>query len=49
MLPDADPIYLRNQARVLVQRPEGELEEFIANAIENPDYPSMKEYLKYVS
>lgn len=48
MLPNADPIYLRNQARVLVQRPDGELEEFIADAIEKHDYPSMKEYLRYV-
>ncbi|EFA00239.2 hypothetical protein TcasGA2_TC003067 [Tribolium castaneum] len=46
MLPNADPIYLRNQARVLVNRPTGELEQFIENAIQENNYPTMQEYLK---
>ncbi|XP_063911095.1 E3 ubiquitin-protein ligase RNF216-like [Zophobas morio] len=45
MLPNADPNYLRNQARVLVNRPPGELAQFIENAIEKNDYPTMQDYL----
>jgi hypothetical protein len=45
MLPDADPIYLRNQARVLSVRPMEYYEEFLKNAIEKGDYPSMQDYL----
>ena len=48
MLPNADPNYLRNQARVLVNRPPGELAQFIENAIEKNDYPTMQDYLMYV-
>ncbi|XP_068918391.1 E3 ubiquitin-protein ligase RNF216-like [Tenebrio molitor] len=45
MLPNADPIYLRNQSRVLATRPPEDLDEFIENAIEKSDYPTMQEYL----
>jgi hypothetical protein len=48
MLPDADPIYLRNQARVLSVRPMEYYEEFLKNAIEKGDYPSMQDYLMWV-
>jgi hypothetical protein len=48
MLPNADPIYLRNQSRVLATRPPEDLDGFIENAIEKSDYPTMQEYLVYV-
>jgi hypothetical protein len=48
MLPNADPIYLRNQSRVLATRPPEDLDQFIENAIEKSDYPTMQEYLVYV-
>lgn len=47
MLPNADPTYLKNQARVLVERPVTDLEEFIEKAIQDNNYPTMQEYLKY--
>ncbi|XP_064211571.1 uncharacterized protein LOC103312285 isoform X1 [Tribolium castaneum] len=46
MLPNADPTYLRNQARVLAKRPLEEYEEFLKNAIEKNDYPTLQDYLR---
>ncbi|RZB39510.1 uncharacterized protein BDFB_012314, partial [Asbolus verrucosus] len=45
MLPNADPIYLRNQARVLANKSAQDLEEFLQNALDNHDYPTMQNYL----
>ncbi|XP_044269959.1 E3 ubiquitin-protein ligase RNF216-like [Tribolium madens] len=46
MLPNADPTYLRNQARVLAKRPLEDYEEFLKNAIEKNDYPTLQDYLR---
>ncbi|KAF2879984.1 hypothetical protein ILUMI_26187 [Ignelater luminosus] len=46
MLPNADPSYLRKQAEALAYQSENELKQFVENAIENSDYPTMENYLK---
>lgn len=46
MLPNADPSYLCKQAEALAYQSENELKQFVENAIENSDYPTMENYLK---
>lgn len=46
VLPNADPSYLLLKVNELIKDPEA-LKMFIANAIENPNYPTMKDYLRY--
>lgn len=45
MLPDADPTFLRFQCEQLADNPDA-LKEFISDALENKNYPTMKEYLR---
>lgn len=45
-LPDADPDYLRKEANRLSQLPQDDIDNFVEDAIENNDYPSMQDYLK---
>lgn len=43
LLPDANPSYLRVHYNRLAEKPDS-LKEFINNALENKDYPTMKDY-----
>ncbi|KAJ8979957.1 hypothetical protein NQ317_001542, partial [Molorchus minor] len=45
LLPDADPTFLRMQCERYANDDKG-LKQFINQAMENKDYPSMKEYLR---
>lgn len=45
VLPDADPTFLRIQCEQLADNPDA-LKQFISDAIENKNYPTMKEYLR---
>lgn len=45
LLPDADPIYLRMKCDMLEYNPE-ELNEFIIQASEKKNYPTIKDYLR---
>lgn len=46
LLPDASPSYLKEQADVLAFKSEMELKQFVENAIEKSDYPTLQEFLK---
>lgn len=43
LLPDADPSYLRVHYDRLADKPDS-LKEFINNALEQKDYPTMEDY-----
>jgi len=43
ILPDADPTYLEEKAKLLYDKEE-ELKTFVTNALENKDYPTLKDY-----
>lgn len=45
MLPDADPTYLRFYCEQMADEPE-KLKQFISDAIETRNYPTMKEYVR---
>lgn len=45
IFPDADPTFLHMQALTYSNQPE-KIKEFINNALENRNYPTMKEYLR---
>lgn len=45
MLPDADPTYLQDNCKQLMNNP-AELQAFITEALETKDYPTMKDYLR---
>lgn len=49
MLPNADPIYLRNQAYGLAISSREEFDKFVSDALEKNDYPTYEDYLKYFS
>nr|XP_023023471.1 E3 ubiquitin-protein ligase RNF216-like [Leptinotarsa decemlineata] len=44
--PDADPSYLEKEARKFALLPPQALSEFVQNAVEKHDYPTMQDYLK---
>lgn len=46
MLPNADPLYLQGQADTLAYQTENDLKNFLDNALEKGDYPTMENYLK---
>ncbi|KAG5892934.1 hypothetical protein JTB14_006246 [Gonioctena quinquepunctata] len=45
-IPDADPSYLHKEANRFALLPRQALNDFVQNAIEKRDYPTMQEYLK---
>ncbi|KAF2884008.1 hypothetical protein ILUMI_22126, partial [Ignelater luminosus] len=45
ILPDADPSYLEENCRELIDKPE-ELRKFMLRLIESPVYPTKKEYIR---
>lgn len=48
-LPNADPSYLRRQADRLVHLKQQDMDDFVQNAIEKQEYPTMQDYLKYTN
>lgn len=46
LLPNASPLYLKQQADVLAFKTDLELKKFVENAIEKGDYPTLQDYLK---
>lgn len=46
LLPNASPAYLKKEADVLAFKSELELKQFVENAIEKGDYPTLQDYLK---
>lgn len=45
-LPDADPEYLRKEANRLSVLSQDDIDNFVEDAIENNQYPTMQEYIK---
>lgn len=47
LLPEADPLYLKEKAQELANKTQQDFNLFIENAIMSSDYPTMQNYLKY--
>lgn len=45
-LPEADPEYLYKEANRLACLSQNEIDDFVQDAIENNQYPTMQEYVK---
>lgn len=45
-LPEADPEYLQKEANRLAFLSQTDIDEFVDDAIENNEYPTMSDYIK---